>query len=336
MTAYKSELRIGKIIKSFVAVTILAASLLGRHDVMAAGAYSPATRPASFSSQPGESAPETIVFVSSPLGLVAELKGRNFVVSDYLTGLASPAGEWTDSNGNFYVADPGSGSVREYALNSSSPTMTYWKGVRDPVAVTTDKSDNVYVVDFNYGDDNAPSVVVEYPQGSNTPIRICKTFGAATGAVVDSLNNLWVVWDNHIHRSSENGYAKIEEFKPGERDGKNTGFKIPANILGHTAGVIADGGGNMLIADQDENKIWVVPAPYNGDGSGFLNVSVPMNPYGLALTYDQKELFITSPVQVGFGFVTIVDYPSGTVKAYLDSSDFAGPTGIALLPAPNL
>jgi len=113
-------------------------------------------------------------------GAVEVLNGKYALTSTITTGLAGPDGDFYDGKGNLYVANDAGPNVTEYN-KAESETFTYSSGLIDPVGVSVDSHGNVYAAD--YGDGGA-SVVVEYPQGSNTPTASCSDGLANEGVSV--------------------------------------------------------------------------------------------------------------------------------------------------------
>ncbi|HYL27169.1 MAG TPA: hypothetical protein VEW74_04985, partial [Candidatus Nitrosotalea sp.] len=76
------------------------------------------------------------------------------VVKTYTSGLATPAGDFVDANGNLFVANESDcthGNVAEYPHGATSASFTYTAGLACPIAVGADKHGNVYVFDAGPG-----------------------------------------------------------------------------------------------------------------------------------------------------------------------------------------
>ena len=244
-------------------------------------------------------------------GAVEVLNGTYGLGSTITNGLNGPDGDWYDKKGNLYVANYGGVNVTEYN-KAESLTSTYSSGLIDPVGVTTDKSGNVYVAD--YGDGSA-SVVVEYPQGSNSPITSCNTGLANEGIVVDKHGNVFVSGNN-----PNTGQGDLLEYSGGLSGCSATTLPITFSFAG---GLQIDKHGNLVACDQLVG-VDIIPPPYTSVGSTITGTS---DAFHVALSLKQKVLYIADPA---LAEVLVDKYPSGTSITTLGSGNgLSDPAGVA-------
>jgi len=214
-----------------------------------------------------------------------------------------PAGDFIDSKDNLYVV---SGTVVDEFDKSGSLLDVYFSGLIDPVNVTVDAKQNVYVTDSRNDE------IVEYAQGSNVVLYSCNTGFGNVGIAVDSLGDVFV-----------NGGNTIVEYKGGLSACSETTTGIS---LGSSGGLQIDKKGDLVAGDQ-VNGIDIIPPPYKSI-SKTIKVSGGKDYYDDALTQNNDLLFIASPNSAA---VWVVKYPAGTLVTTLTSS--AGlPFGVATYP----
>jgi len=246
-------------------------------------------------------------------GAVELLNAKYQETGSITSGLSGPDGDWIDSSGNLYVANYAGVDVSEYN-KAGSQIGTYSSGLGDPVDVTTDKHGNVYVADF--GSFHA-SVVVEYAQGSNSPLNSCNTGYANEGVAVDSAGDVFVSGDN------PNGGAALLEYKGGLSGCSATALGASISNAG---GLQVDKQGD-LVADDQLTAVDIIPAPYTTIKSQI--TTAPSN-FHVALTERNNLLFIAD---VNDAEVFVDKYPSGTEVTVLNSANgLSDPAGVATYP----
>ena len=200
---------------------------------------------------------ERDLFVSSGGNDVLALRDGSYGNAGEITsGVNGADGMWVDNQGNLYVSNFNSSNVTEYAPGGSSPICTYNSGILDPTNVTTDKNDNVYIVDF-YVDQN-PGYIDKFPQCSNTMSAQYPISSGPQGVAVDHQGDIFVSYYSH-------GGAFVE-FK----NGSSQPTPLAVTTVG-PGGLVLDKKDN-LIAD-DDNSIVVIAPPYTTATPIVTNVS---------------------------------------------------------------
>lgn len=246
-------------------------------------------------------------------------------------GINSPADVYYDSEDNLYVANYAGPYVTEYNKKRAL-SFTYSSQLTDPISVTTDASNNVYVAD-NGGVASASGVVVEYPQDSNTPVATCATGLQNTGIAVDENGNVFVAGINY-NIGDPPVTSIILEYK-----GRLKGCK--PTILGvklvYSAGMRIDNKGDLAVCDQNSTPpaVEIIPPPYKSIKSTIAS-RYPYFPYHVAFTKSYTLIFIVEAYITVSGAHTnvLVDhYPSGKNVTTLGSSNgLTLPTGVAAFP----
>jgi hypothetical protein len=246
-------------------------------------------------------------------GAVEVLNAKYHLIDTITSGLNDPDGNYYDGKGEQYVANVAGVNVTEYNKGGSL-IHTYSAGLADPVAVTADSHGNVFVADF--GSFHA-SVVVEYPQGSNTPSASCNTGLANEGVAVDKNGDVFVSGDN-----PSAGGAGIVEYKNGLAGCSPTTLGV---TLANAGGLILDKHNDLLACDQLV-AVDIIPPPYNSVSS-----TIPEDDaFHIALNAKQTLLFIAQPNDAD---VLVVKYPSGTLVTTLGSGNgLSDPAGVATYP----
>jgi hypothetical protein len=247
----------------------------------------------------------------------AEILDKHYHLSQTITnGLYGPDGDWYDSLGNLYIANYAGVTVQEYAPGGTSPIFTYNSGLGDPIGVTTDSSQNVYVADYGFG---GASVVVEYPQGSNTPSNTCSTGLANEGVAVDKKGHVFVSGNN-----PNTGSANILEFKKGLSGCKATTLGV---TMGFAGGMVIDKSGTLAAIDQFAG-VNIIPPPYTSISSTINNGF--SDPFHDALNKKQDTIYVAD---VGNGNVQGLTYPAGSPLITLTSANgLVDPAGVAGFP----
>jgi hypothetical protein len=230
-----------------------------------------------------------------------------------------PAGDSYDSNGNLYVANPVGPNVTEYD-KLGVLTFTYSSGLIDPSGVAVDGSGNVYVADWNT---DQASVVVEYPQNSNTPLFSCNTGLANTDVAVEKNGNVFVAGDTP-GKGTDAGF--IVEFKHGLSGCK---VKTLGARLGNAEGLVIDNHRNLVAADETNGGIVdIIPPPYTAVGS-MIKDGIDL-PFAVALNGAQSLIYVVNYVGGSLQDVVVDTYPGGTNVTTLGGSNgITGARGVA-------
>ena len=201
-------------------------------------------------------------------------------VTTFATGFNQPAGLATDASGNVYVADAANDVIRKITPagvvslfagtvgttgsgNGTGTSATF----NNPTGVAVDPSGNVYVADSynNMIRKITPAGVVTTFAGNigggvNDGVGVLASFNTPYGVATDASGNVYV---------SDSGNNLIRMITPagvvtllaGDRDGYDNVYPGNSDGVGTAAsftapnGLIADGAGNLYVADQGNNLI---------------------------------------------------------------------------------
>lgn len=165
---------------------------------------------------------------------------------------------WVDANGNFYVAQFSPVDIVEYAPGGTSPSFTYDSQMQLPIDVTTDRAGNVYEAD------ELLSSVNEYTQHSNSVSATCGAGGLTLSVAVDGSRDVFVAY------AENNGDGHIIEYSGGLSGCHATELGV---TLGFPGGMALDKKGDIVICDEGNNSVDVIPPPYKSVsgtlGSGY-------------------------------------------------------------------
>lgn len=241
-----------------------------------------------------------------------EILNRAYKLKTKITGLCKPWGDYYDGKGNLYEAQGVSSgctgaNIIEYN-QSGALVFTYSSGLSNPINVTADGSGNVYAVDYG---NFYSAFVVEYPQGSNTPLFSCTTdlqgFG---GAAVDAHGNVFVTGNYYG--------GHIFEYAGGLSGCSSTPLSVS---VATPEGIQVDKQGNVVVCDGGIG-VDIIKPPYNSISS-----TISSNCTNVALNKKQNKIFIAEPSN---GDVLVADYPGGTVVTTLGSANgLSEPWGVA-------
>lgn len=248
--------------------------------------------------------------------VVMQNKTWNQVGTINPSAMACPDADWTDKKVNLYVADWDCGGssntpgVYEFKPGASTPSFVYTAGLTDPVSVETDKHGNVYVADY-YG-----GYLDEYQQGSNTVLYQCAPpsgYGLVASAAIDSKGNVFMVSMN----DQAPWTAYLYEYAGGLNGCNVTQLATFPFFPGE---LVLDKNANLLLADQIDGVVDVLPPPYTAIGS---QISVPSNPFSVTVNRKNNRVYITgySTPSGGTDAVYVDAYPSGSNIATLTASN---------------
>jgi len=271
-----------------------------------------------------------------------ELFNKKYGLTETIvSGLNGTDGVWIDAKQNLYAANL-PGTVTEYSPgepSSGGPSFTYSipgdvNGLTEgPVTVTTDKQDNVYV---GYAQDDV-AYVVEFPQGSSTPLAQCPSpnGGSVAGVTVDKKGDVFIAPD-----AGPSGPSYIYEYTPPLSNCNYGQRPVPVYYPG---GLELDLKGNLVVEEQVKGDILIIPYPYSNVQTTLFGFGG--DPYQLALSADNSLLFVA---EGDTGVVNVAQYPSGTIEATLPCSSSAAPpcspnggsgisaaSGVAVYPPPK-
>ncbi len=190
------------------------------------------------------------------------------------TTLWNPFGVAVDSGGNLYAVDRQNSRVLYYPAGSTTATRVYGQGgsfttngcnqggtsvnsLCNPRHATLDSGGNLYIADFDNGR------VLYYPAGSTTATRVYSV-SSPQGVAVDSVGNLYVSDYNgnrvlYYPAGSTTATAVYGQGGSLTSTGCNQGG-TSANSLCNPRHIALDGGGNLYVADQGNNRVLYYPA----------------------------------------------------------------------------
>jgi hypothetical protein len=232
------------------------------------------------------------------------------------SAMACPDADWTDKKVNLYVADWDCGGssntpgVYEFKPGASTPSFVYTAGLSDPVSVETDKHGNVYVSDYFGG------YLDEYQQGSNAVLHQCAPpsgYGLVASAAIDPKGNVFMVSMN----DQAPWTAYLYEYAGGLSGCNATALATFPFFPGE---LVLDKNANLLLADQIDGVVDVIPPPYSSIGS---QISVPSNPFSVTINKANDRVYITAYAgpSSGTDAVYIDAYPSGVNLAALGAAN---------------
>jgi len=245
-----------------------------------------------------------------------EILNKHYRLKQRITkGLLGPEGVWYDAAGNLYVTNNIGANVQEYAKSAKTPAFTYSSGLKDPIAVTTDERNNVYVGDYNFG---GAGYVNEYAKDSNTVVATCAPGGGAQGVAVNEAGDVFVAY------TTSSNVGHVAEYVGGLTGCNETVFSV---TLGFGGGLQIDNKNNLVVCDQGKGTVDIIAPPYTSITS---SIGPFTDPLSLALNSKNTMIYIAD---VGNGDVVVASYPSGTTIATLGPSNgLSDPAGVAVSP----
>lgn len=197
------------------------------------------------------------------------------------SGIVYPWGLSLDANNSLYVADRTNGTVTVYLYGSSSPSMTYSKGVHEPLYALADSAGHVFVSGRDPGRHNRGHVF-EYNAGTNVPIAHKLLGSEADGMAEDGNGNLYVAF----RRTGPN--CGIAEFGPGLSNKRLLGMTID-----QPQGLVLDSAGNLVVVESANHRIKVFPP-----GATTPSVTITLSGIGnlaqLAMQNSETTLWVSS------------------------------------------
>jgi len=249
---------------------------------------------------------------------VTDYGGNTFILNDayhvvkVINAFMLADGDRYDNHGNLYVADPDGSVVYEY--NPAYMLIAqYSTGTVDPISVTTDAADNVYVADYDDG------TIVEFPQGVNTPSASCSTGLLNAGVAVDAKHNVFVSGN-----TTDLGPGALAEYKGGLKGCNETNL---SGVSLHFAGGLQIDKHHDLVACDQHNGVDIIPPPYTAISSTIRGAAEPFH----AALNKKNTLIYIADAQTK---VILVDkYPSGTNVTRIGPADgLDGAAGVAAFP----
>jgi sugar lactone lactonase YvrE len=218
------------------------------------------------------------------------------------TGLDNPERLFVDANGSVYASNIGNNTVTAYKAGATKPFLTISTGVNSPTGITVDAAGTVYVA--NVGNDT----ITEYPKGKKSPSITIANAGAEYLAT-DSKDNLYATEDTIVE------YPK----------GKTTGTSL-ALTIGSAGALQVDSKGTLIVLDESNSDVDYFPA---GKTSPSAQVSLGGFPFGIALSKNNKQIYVSNLVGSPFEIQSIA-YPNGkTAKIKLSTNGGEWPVSVS-------
>jgi hypothetical protein len=231
-------------------------------------------------------------------------------------GIRGPWGLSVDANNSLYVANSGNGTVTVYPYGSTSPSMTYSKGVHEPLYPLADSAGHVFVSGRDPGSRNR-GYVYEYNAGTNAPIAHARLDAEADGMTEDGNGNLYVAYRR------TGAHCSIAEFGPGLSNERLLGMTID-----QPQGLVVDSAGNIVVAESAFDRIEVFP-PGATTPSVTVTLSGISNLAELAMQNSETTLWVSSED----GYVYSMPYPlTASTKPTEYEHDAVFSNGVAVSP----
>ncbi|HEY3115665.1 MAG TPA: NHL repeat-containing protein [Chloroflexota bacterium] len=209
------------------------------------------------------------------------------------SSLSHPFGVATDSAGNLYVADTSNNRVLFFLAGSATATRVYGQpnftsntanngglsatSLNHPNALAVDGSGNLYVAD------TSNHRALFFPADSTTAARVygqpdftsaapsnggvsASSLAFPRGVATDNSGNIYVADTSNNRVLFFSGDATTAERVYGQPDftANQANNGTAATSLAFPSGVAVDAAGNLYVADADNNRIGVNPAPGSG------------------------------------------------------------------------
>jgi hypothetical protein len=229
------------------------------------------------------------------------------VIQTITDGIKASDGVAFDPKENLYVSNSAGPTVTEYNKNGTLE-FTYSADLIDPQTVAVDDSGNVYVPAT---DDGKASVVVEYPQGSNTPVASCRTGLSNTGVAIDSKGDVFV---GGIVPGEGSSVGEILEYAGGLSGCNGTALDLSLEYIN---GLLFDKHDNLIVSDTTNSDIHIVPPPYKKIRTTLTGFD---NPRAVALNEAQNLIYVVNDAY-NDPAVIVDEYPSGKNVTTLGESN---------------
>jgi hypothetical protein len=219
------------------------------------------------------------------------------VIQTITNGIKASDGTAYDPKGNLYVSNDAGPTITEYNKKGAL-IYTYSTDLIHPQGVTVDSSGNVYVPN---SDGATPSDVVEYSQGSNTPIASCSTGLVNTGVAIDSKGDVFV---GGLVSGNGTNSGEILEYTGGLSGCNGTELDLSLNDI---FGLLFDKHDNLVVCDTANYTVDIIPPPYTKVRKTLTGFQ---DPRSAALNKDQSLIYVVNndPYELG---IVVDKYPSG-------------------------
>ena len=199
-------------------------------------------------------------------------------------GVNGPQDVTLDANGNVYVVNTTGDNVTEYAPDASQPAFVYNAGMVFPATVAVDREGDVYEADQQ--NRTGASVLNEYAQGSNVVLHSCAVQGKLVGVALDAQENVFV-------SSIVSGGNGIAEYAGGLANGCVATVE-PLKVYA-PGGMVIDDNGAIVLADQNSERIDVIPPPYDRitKKTGYRL----QDPYHVSIDKSNRQIYVTDAMK---------------------------------------
>jgi sugar lactone lactonase YvrE len=223
----------------------------------------------------------------------------------------------TDSSGNIYVVDRGNFRIRKITPSGNVSTLAgstsgFNNGIAsqalfcDPIGITIDNSDNIYIIE-NYNCDPNHSmagievygiirkitpngIVSSYPP-NNPDLNLYNVKG---GIVIDQNSNIYVTYNNRIRKVTPNGV--FSDFAGTWDSGYINGQGVAAKFNNPT-GLAIDPSGNIYVADTGNSRIRKI-TPSGVVSTLAVNSNITFNDI-VGIAYVAGNLYVTKKNYTG-------------------------------------
>jgi sugar lactone lactonase YvrE len=226
------------------------------------------------------------------------------VATAYTTGFTDPTDVVADPAGDVFVADPGAGTVSEFAKGSTTP-VAVGSGLINPDGLAFDANGNLYIAD-----DGVPDVV-EIPNTGTagafvagtqkTIISSSTTFGGTALANATAL----AMGPNGTLYISDNGNKRVVFWNPIVGQSGVT-LATAANGLKSSWGIAVDSSSNLYVADSTMNEVFIF-----SPAGAISTITAPNVTQAVAVAVDASGSVMVSDASTG-NIVRVPDL-SGTL-----------------------
>ncbi|WP_271808371.1 Ig-like domain-containing protein [Clostridium beijerinckii] len=199
---------------------------------------------------------------------VAFAESSNYSTSIFASGLNNPMGIATDSSGNIFVADYGSGNVNKYSADGTL-LSTFASGVNGLTGIAIDSSGNIFLIGLWSGN------VKKYSADGTLLSTFASEIIEAYGIAIDSSGNIFVAdyWSGNVNKYSASG-SLLSTFASG---------------LNEPTGIAIDSSGNIFVTNYGSRNV----NKYSAGGSLLSTFASRLSsPYGIAID-SSGNIFLT-------------------------------------------